>query len=338
MSVIFRDFNFPLGDAATDFTALPENVYRPILQGFKDEFLAMFGIMTPYDLTFEAIKEFVLKFGIVNPYLNFYMDNFVMYLMLLHGWQNRESITVLAESFLIDGTEGLEGTDIVNPRPAANSGLEVFCKDIQKRQTRIKEDFDVIASTSKEMEKLSPMQRLYLLSKQGRNYFSGEFHTTLMPDYSPMPEDLSKIKSTLLKNKVDIVEMVNIENLDDLLSYELYHTLKMELPLRKCKYCNEYFIVHGRIDIEYCDRIKPGETKPCNIIGASRNYWGSKEDNPIYKEFQKAYKRNHSRRRVGTMSPNDFFHWSEEAREKLKECESGQIDLPEFKIWLGNKR
>ena len=122
---------------------------------------------------------------------------------------------------------------------------------------------------------------------------------------------MGKIKSTLFENKVDVVEMVDIETLNDLLRFELYHTLKRDLPIRKCKYCNEFFIARGRVDIEYCDRKKPGETKPCSIIGASRNYWDGKMDDPIYVAFQKAYKRNHSRQRVGKMTQNEFYEWSE---------------------------
>ena len=160
----------------------------------------------------------------------------------------------------------------------------------------------------------------------------------LAPDYSPMPEDLGKIKSTLLEHKVDVVEMVEIETFDDLLGYGLHHTLKTELPIRKCKHCGEYFFVRGRSDTEYCDRKKPGKSKPCNIIGATRNYWESKADDPVYTEFQKAYKRNHSRRRVGTMTPSEFFEWSEEARRLRGECDAGRMTLDEFRMWLGNGR
>jgi hypothetical protein len=49
-------------------------------------------------------------------------------------------------------------------------------------------------------------------------------------------------------------------------------------------------------------------------------------------------KRNHSRRRTGTMSASDFFTWSEDARAKLKECEAGQMALDEYKMWLGNTK
>ena len=132
--------------------------------------------------------------------------------------------------------------------------------------------------------------------------------------------------------------MVDIETLDDLIGFELYHTLKLDLRLRKCKHCEQFFIVRGRVDIEYCDRIKAGETKPCSIIGTTRNYWGGKMDDPIHVAFQKAYKRNHSRQRVGKMSQNEFYEWSEEARLKRGECEAGRLTLDEFKAWLGNKR
>lgn len=90
--------------------------------------------------------------------------------------------------------------------------------------------------------------------------------------------------------------------------------------------------------MEYCHRVKEGETKPCSIIGATRSYWDSKEGNAVYTEFQKAYKRNHSRQRVGTMTQNEFYEWSEEARAKRGECEDGALPLAEFKKWLGNKR
>jgi len=61
-------------------------------------------------------------------------------------------------------------------------------------------------------------------------------------------------------------------------------------------------------------------------------------DDPIYVAFQKAYKRNHSRQRVGKMTQKEFYEWSEEARHKRGECEAGRLTLDEFKAWLGNKR
>ena len=336
-SLIYEGFNFPLGKAATDFATLPERGYKLIFEGLRECFLTHYFTGASYDATFIFLKEFASLISIANPYINFYMDNFVLFLMCHHGFDQRELIPTVAESFLLNGTKGLKNMDAVNPKHSINHGFEAFVKDLQIRQTRLKEDFDAITSNADDLKEFSPIQRLYLLSVQGRNYLSGKFQTSLMPDHLPMPDSVKKIKSALLEKQVDIVEMVNIETIDDLLGYELYHTLKLELPIRKCKFCGEYFIVYGRIDTEYCDRIKPGESKPCSLVGATKTYWDGKKDNAIHNEFQKAYKRNHSRRRTGTMSASDFFIWSEEARAKLKECEAGQMALDDYRMWLGNK-
>ena len=115
-------------------------------------------------------------------------------------------------------------------------------EDFKKRQTRLREDFESITSSAEDFAGLNPMQRLYLLSvQQKRNCLSGEFKTTIAPDYQNMPtDDLGKIKSTFLENKENVVEIVDIETLDELSGFELYHTLKLDLRLRKCKHCGQF--------------------------------------------------------------------------------------------------
>lgn len=107
--------------------------------------------------------------------------------------------------------------------------------------------------------------------------------------------DMDDIRGALKHWRADIAEMTDIDTLYDLIRFELFHTLRENQPIKKCKYCGEYFIPHGRMDTEYCNRIKWGETKRCSEMGAIRNYWSGKTDDPVYKEFQKACKRNHSR-------------------------------------------
>jgi len=38
------------------------------------------------------------------------------------------------------------------------------------------------------------------------------------------------------------------------------------------------------------------------------------------------------------MTQQEFYEWSEEARQKRGECEAGRLALGEFSAWLGNKR
>jgi hypothetical protein len=59
---------------------------------------------------------------------------------------------------------------------------------------------------------------------------------------------------------------------------------------------------------------------------------------PIRKEYHKAYKRNHSRVRVGTMTQAEFLEWSDEAREKRDQCIAGVMSKDEFMEWVNNDR
>ena len=70
------------------------------------------------------------------------------------------------------------------------------------------------------------LQRMYLLILGGKNYLSGEFTTTLYPDYAfDENADEMKIKSAIVRNNVDVVEMVNIDTLSDLIRFELFNTI-----------------------------------------------------------------------------------------------------------------
>jgi hypothetical protein len=338
-SLVIEEIQYPLGDAAVRFSSLPVKVFKFLLGSFRSEFLRGIEKEEPEEKILETFAEFIRATDGLNPYVYFYMDFYLSFLFCLR--RQRSEIPRLLKSFVFEDEHwDIDNKDFTDIPESSLWVAGLLLTDAQIRQARLKEDFEAITGSAEEYNSLTQMQRLYLLSRQGRNYLSGEFKTTLKPDYqiSPKETDVSKLKSTLLENKVDIVEMVEIKNLDNLLSYELYHTIKSDLPLRRCKHCGEFFIVRGRIDTEYCDRIKDGETKPCALIGATRSYWDSKVGNATYAEFQKAYKRNHSRRRVGTMTANEFFEWSEEAREKRGQCEDGRLTLDEFKIWLGNKR
>jgi len=337
-SLIFSGFDYPVGDAVAGFTSISHKSFEGVFCDFKDLFLDLYYARDSYENIFTALSEYVDELKIDNPYINFYLDTFVMYLMANYDLSSRDSVIKVCDAFLINGAKSLKFyDDTIDPKWHVESGLANFLIDFMSRKAQLKEDINAITSAADELKEFSQLQRLYLLSLQGRNYLTGKFQTSLMPDHLPMPKNIKKLKTALLEKEVDIVEMATIDSIDDMFGYELYHTIKQELPIRKCKYCNNYFIVRGRSDTEYCDRILSGETKPCSIIGATRNYWDGKKDNQVHNEFQKAYKRNHSRRRVGTMSESDFFTWSEEARAKCKECEAGNITLQEYKLWLGNK-
>ena len=109
--------------------------------------------------------------------------------------------------------------------------------------------------------------------------------------------------------------------------FELMKMITNEVVITKCANCGRYFILDGRGDIAYCSRPlsdQPGKT--CKDIGALNKYMDKVNTDPIRKEYHRAYKRNHSRVRVGTMTQAEFLKWSDEAREKRGSmyCRSGR--------------
>ena len=51
---------------------------------------------------------------------------------------------------------------------------------------------------------------------------------------------------------------------------------------------------------------------------------------------QLLYKKRFARIRSGTLLPEDFYRWSEQARQKKNQLEAGEIDVDTFLAWLAN--
>jgi len=54
----------------------------------------------------------------------------------------------------------------------------------------------------------------------------------------------------------------------------------------------------------------------------------------VFKEYRREYKRRFAWIKAGRIAAEDFYTWSEKAREKKAECEAGKITLEEYQEWL----
>lgn len=119
--------------------------------------------------------------------------------------------------------------------------------------------------------------------------------------------------------------------------------IKINAKVKKCKHCGKYFILKGDYATEYCDRIIDGEKFTCKKIAAIQTRKNKIKQNPILKEYERAYKRNYARVTNHKMTSEDFRLWTEEATQKRNETsiqyESSPSDdiITEFKKYLGNK-
>jgi hypothetical protein len=152
---------------------------------------------------------------------------------------------------------------------------------------------------------------------------------------APTPESIRRILDAVGRITEDCERYTYITNtLEDLLKYEVYAIIQNEVRVKRCKYCNRYFVLE-KGNLEYCDRIAPGETKPCNDIGKSRTYEQRiTGGNSAMALYRKAYKTHFARIRSGNMTTEEFDLWKTQAADKRRLAETGNLAFDEYTTWL----
>jgi len=140
-----------------------------------------------------------------------------------------------------------------------------------------------------------------------------EFKTAASSDYVP---DFEMV--TIPNGSMKIAPVVSVNNVAQLMYHELMNMIMQGHSIRKCKNCGRYFVQYGDRVVEYCDEIPEGETKPCNVIGSSRQFTASLKDDPIKQTYTRVYKKYVARRRLKTVTEGQFTTWSAEAKKLRK--------------------
>lgn len=129
-------------------------------------------------------------------------------------------------------------------------------------------------------------------------------------------------------------EVLYPETLYDIVDYFLRECIRREQPIRKCKNCQKYFAIHGRTDTEYCSRPIDSLGRTCRDLGASYLWERKKKDDEVFKVYRREYKKRFAWIKAKKIDADEFYEWSERAREKKAECDRGGITLEEFREWL----
>lgn len=120
----------------------------------------------------------------------------------------------------------------------------------------------------------------------------------------------------------------------DLIDYHLRECLKREIRMRRCKNCGRLFAATGHGGTEYCDRPADDKGRTCKEVGAFRVWEKSKSTDEAFKVFRREYKKRFAWIKAGRITRDEFYAWSERAREKREECDEQKITLEEFEAWL----
>jgi len=172
--------------------------------------------------------------------------------------------------------------------------------------------------------------------------FEDGFHDSILQGLDQMRKDPSVTPDYVMELIQAVAETAEdsechtylIAQLEDLLSYEIYGMTQDGMRIKRCKNCGRYFIV-DKGNVEYCDRIAAGESKPCNEIGKVRTYEQKiAKGGSAMALYRKAYKTHFARIRTGAMTKEEFDVWKGAATVKRLLVESGDMSLDEYAVWL----
>lgn len=136
----------------------------------------------------------------------------------------------------------------------------------------------------------------------------------------------------------DEVILYPLDTIDDAIRFDIMLMLVNKIKFKPCKCCGEYFIPRGRVNSEYCERIMPGETRPCSEIGALKTFDIVHKNDAIHKAYITAYRRMDSRQRAKLITKDEFKEFGKNARAERKKCYNGEITLEQFQAWLDEFR
>ena len=129
-------------------------------------------------------------------------------------------------------------------------------------------------------------------------------------------------------------EVLYPRDIYDLIDFHVRECVKREVRMRVCKNCLRYFAVTGKASTEYCGRICDSKGRTCREMGAINTWTQRKQGDEVFKEYRREYKKRFARINAGRLTKSAFYAWSEEARKKKEDCDSGVITPEEFSRWL----
>lgn len=228
------------------------------------------------------------------------------------------------ELLRLDWLERLDMVDSTAPRDfqdlLPHKKISHLCSNIDTMQKQIK---GLIAQAlDMDGEKRSVSEKMVA-------YYNAEGGDTLNT-FQFQPQSMS---FEVIDHKI-FAEVLYPRDIYDLIDFHVRECVKREVRMRVCKNCLRYFAVTGKASTEYCDRVCDSKGRTCREIGAINTWTQRKQGDEVFKEYRREYKKRFARINAGKLTKSAFYAWSEEARRKKEDCDSGVITPEEFSLWL----
>lgn len=311
----------PVGKSLVDFIRFDRDFMISVFNILLTRYMQAKAHKNDYNFIAAVLWESAMQSRLIgtNNYLTVYVLSYIHLLLdeevdprILVG-ERADAITQYIRS--LDTSESEEDAFF-----AKQELTGLYMDLIEDRQLNIEATLSLVLE-QRDADGLTPIQRYYELEQtdeEFRKYWHSDF----------------VMKMGKKADGCDVQHFAVLENIDDMLRFELVQTLVQGIGFKRCKNCGMLFVPSGRTDTLYCDFIANGEAKPCNKIGANRKAKEKVAKDPVLQEHRRAYQRLNKRKELGYLEVEKFDVWSKEAALRRKQYEEGKLTPKEFKAWL----
>ena len=228
------------------------------------------------------------------------------------------------ELLRLDWLERLDTVDSTAPRDfqdlLPHKKISHLCSSIDTMQKQIKGLIAQALDMDGEKKPVSEKMVAYYNAEDGDTLNTCQFQPQTM-------------NFEVIDRKI-FAEVLYPKDIYDLIDFHVRECVKREVRMRVCKNCLRYFAVTGKASMEYCGRICDSKGRTCREMGAINTWTQRKQGDEVFKEYRREYKKRFARINAGKLTKSTFYAWSEEARRRKEDCDSGVITTEEFSRWL----
>ena len=311
----------PVGKSLVDFVRYDRDFWGSVFEILLLRYMQAKEHKNDYNFIATVLWEVAMRHRLIgtNNYLTVYVLSYIH--LLLEGEVDPRILVGEKADVLTKYIQHLDLGDSQDDSFFAKQELTGLYMDlIEERQLNVEATLSLVLE-QREIDGLTPIQRYYEL-EQTDDEFRKYWHSDFI------------MKLGKKADGYDVQHFAVLENIDDMLRYELVQTLVQGIGFKRCKNCGMLFVPSGRSDTLYCDFIADGEEYSCRKIGANRQAKEKVAKDPVLQEHRRAYQRLNKRKELGYMEEAVFDVWSEEASIRRKQYEAGELTPEAFKAWL----
>ena len=135
-----------------------------------------------------------------------------------------------------------------------------------------------------------------------------------------------------------LYEKTVFDNLLDFVFVDMLRGMVVGHFPKRCANCHRWFLQEDSYRYEYCGKPSPqNPSLTCREIGAQESFLNKVKMNPVWKAYQRGYKKYYARVLKKTWTKAQFLEWQERALELREKALSGELSAEDFTQMINEK-